>query len=218
MKFNNIKIKFLSIILILSLTFSSCNLNNTQKLAGIGAVAGGLLGGFIGNNIGSKDNAALGAALGTVLGTTIGGLSVGNSLDRLMREIEKALPGAKIVRIGDKLKIIFNNTVVSFETGRSELTMEAKANLDKLGKILVDFEKTEINIYGHTDSKGDPEKNKELSLKRAEAVKEHLLTNDVEDNRLFTFGIGDAEPQDTNETPEGRANNRRVEFEIKIKK
>ena len=118
----------------LSSLFSSCdavkNTNDTQRGAGIGAVAGGVLGAVLGNNLGHGGNGALGAVLGGVLGGVAGGV-IGNKMDRQAREIQTALPGAQVERVGEGIKLTLGENSVRFDTNKSTLTPTAKANLDK---------------------------------------------------------------------------------------
>jgi outer membrane protein OmpA-like peptidoglycan-associated protein len=69
-----------------------------------------------------------------------------------------------------------------------------------------------VLVEGHTDSKGTDEYNRELSIKRAKSIKTWLVTQGVASDRLETIGFGETRPVDTNETSDGRANNRRIEF------
>jgi outer membrane protein OmpA-like peptidoglycan-associated protein len=200
--------------------FTSCKTNNKLIGAGIGVIAGGVIGGITGNNIGNKENSVLGTAIGSLVGGTVGAVSVKgiDKLDKLALEIEKILPSAKLTKIGNILKIVFNKSSISFETGKSNLTLQSMTNIDKLAKILNEYSDTEINIFGHTDNTGNPDMNLDLSLDRANAVKDYLVSKDVNENRLATKGLGSKEPIETNDTEEGREKNRRVEFEIKINK
>ncbi len=197
--------------------FTSCeavkNTNNTQRGAGIGAVAGAVLGGVLGNNLGKGGKGAMGAVLGGVIGGVAGGV-IGNKMDKQAREIDTALPGADVVRVGEGIKLVLNENAVRFDTGKSTLTPTAKANLDKLVTVFNEYPDTNIVIYGYTDSTGSVERNLELSGQRADAVKNYLTGKGIVSGRFTTTGMGIADPIATNETPEGRAQNRRVEFAI----
>jgi outer membrane protein OmpA-like peptidoglycan-associated protein len=220
MKTKKFTIAVLCLTLLSTNIFTSCKTNNKLIGAGIGVIAGGVIGGIMGNNLGNKENSALGTAIGSLVGGTIGAVSVDgkDKLDRLALEIEKILPSAKLTKIGNILKIVFNKSSIGFETGKSNLTLQSMTNIDKLAKILNDYSDTEINIFGHTDNTGNPDINLDLSLERANAVKDYLISKDVNENRLSAKGFGSNEPIETNDTEEGREKNRRVEFEIKINK
>lgn len=202
----------------LSVAFSSCeaakNTNNTQKGAGIGAVAGAVLGGVLGNNLGKGGNTALGAVIGGVVGGTVGGV-IGNKMDKQAREIETALPGAEVERVGEGIKLVLGENSVNFDTNKSTLTATAKSNLDKLVSVFQSYPDTDIVIFGHTDSTGKPEYNLTLSQQRAASVKTYLASKGLVAARFETKGLGITEPIADNGTVEGRSKNRRVEFAIK---
>ncbi len=202
----------------LSVAFSSCeaakNTNNTQKGAGIGAVAGAVLGGVLGNNLGKGGNTALGAVIGGVVGGTVGGV-IGNKMDKQAREIETALPGAEVERVGEGIKLVLGENSVNFDTNKSTLTATAKSNLDKLVSVFQSYPDTDIVIFGHTDNTGKPEYNLTLSQQRAASVKTYLASKGLVAARFETKGLGITEPIADNGTVEGRSKNRRVEFAIK---
>lgn len=189
------------------------NTNNTQRGAAIGAVGGAVIGGILGNNLGKGGKGALGAVLGGVVGGVAGGV-IGNKMDKQAREIDNAIPGAEVERVGEGIKLTLNENAVRFDTGKSTLTPTAAANLDKLVKVFNDYPDTNIVIYGYTDSTGSLEINQKLSEQRAASVKNYLSSKGIASARFTTTGMGPADPIATNETPEGRSQNRRVEFAI----
>ena len=195
-----------------SLLFTSCeavkNSNNTQRGVAIGAASGAVIGGILGNNIGKGGNAALGAVLGGIVGGAAGGV-IGNKMDKQAREIQTALPGAEVERVNEGIKVTMKENMVNFAFNSSELSSATKTNLDKLAKVLVNNPDTNINIYGHTDSKGTDAYNMTLSEKRAKSVVNYLASHGVKRK-----GMGESDPVATNETEAGRAENRRVEFAI----
>lgn len=200
-----------------SLLLTNCeavqNANNTQKGAVIGTAAGAVLGGIIGNNAGKGGNGTAGAVLGGIIGGVAGGV-IGNKMDKQAREIKTALPGAEVERVNEGIKITFNETMVNFAFNSFELTSTAKGNLGKLAEVLINNPDTDINIYGHTDSKGSDAYNLTLSEKRANAVVNYLASQGIARSRMIAKGLGESEPIATNETEAGRAQNRRVEFAI----
>lgn len=201
----------------LSVLLSSCeavkNTNGTQRGAGIGAVAGAVLGGVLGNNLGHGGNGAAGAVLGGVIGGVAGGM-IGNKMDKQAREIQTALPGAQVERVGEGIKLTLGENAVRFDTNKSTLTTTAKANLDKLVAVFQSYSETDIVIYGYTDNTGTVEHNQTLSEQRAASVKAYLASKGLNVARFTTTGMGVADPIATNDTPEGRTQNRRVEFAI----
>lgn len=204
-------------LLILSSVLTSCeaikNTSNSQRGVAIGAVGGAVLGGILGNNIGKGGNGALGAVLGGVIGGVAGGV-IGNKMDKQAREIETALPGAQVERVGEGIKLVLGENAVRFDTNKATLTSVAKANLDKLVPVLNQYPDTNIQIYGYTDSTGSAEYNLNLSNQRAASVKAYLAGKGLASGRFVTTGLGIADPIATNDTPEGRSQNRRVEFAI----
>ncbi|CAM3878560.1 OmpA family protein [Flavobacterium cucumis] len=189
------------------------NANNTQKGAVIGAVGGGVLGAVLGNNLGKGGNGALGAVLGTVIGGTVGGV-IGNKMDKQAREIETALPGAQVERVGEGIRLVLGENSVNFDFNKATLTTKAKQNLDKLIPVFKEYADTDIKIYGFTDSKGADDYNLNLSNQRATTVRNYLAGKGLVAKRFSVVGMGEAEPIATNDTEAGRSQNRRVEFAI----
>lgn len=149
------------------------NTNNTQRGAGGGAAVGAVLGGILGNNIGKGGNGALGAILGGVIGGVAGGM-IGRKMDKQAREIEKALPGAQVERVGEGIRLVLGENSVRFETGKATLSAQALENLNRLVPVFKEYTDTDIVIYGFTDNVGRSEYNQTLSEQRAAAVKEYL--------------------------------------------
>lgn len=197
--------------------FTSCdsvkNANNTQKGAGIGVAAGAVLGGVLGNNLGKGGNGALGAVLGGVIGGVAGGV-IGRKMDKQAREIQNALPGAQVERVGEGIKLTLGENSVRFDFNKATLTPAAKANLDKLIPVFKEYADTDIKIFGYTDAKGADEYNLNLSQQRAQAVREYFFSKGLNVSRFQIVGMGEADPVGDNETDAGRALNRRVEFSI----
>ena len=213
----NIKIAALASLFLLGTLFTGCesvkNTNKTQRGAAIGAVGGAVIGGILGNNLGKGGNAAAGAVLGGVIGGVAGGV-IGNKMDKQAREIETSVPGAQVERVGEGIKLTLGENAVRFDTNKSTLTAGAKANLDKLVSVFNQYPDTDIQIYGYTDSTGAPEYNLKLSDQRAASVKTYLSGKGLAASRFKTTGMGIADPIASNETVEGRSQNRRVEFAI----
>lgn len=207
----------LAMLMLSGMFLSSCesvkNTNKTQRGVAIGAAGGAILGAVLGNNIGKGGNGALGAVLGGVIGGAAGGV-IGNKMDKQAREIDNALPGADVVRVGEGIKLVLGENAVRFDFNKSTLTAAAKTNLDKLVKVFTDYPDTNIVIYGYTDSKGADDYNLNLSQQRAAAVKTYLTKKGIAAARFTTTGMGEADPIDSNETDAGRSKNRRVEFAI----
>ena len=190
--------------------FTNCSTpNNTTKGAVIGTGGGAVVGAVIGKATG---NTARGAIIGAVVGG-VGGAIIGRNMDKQAEEMRKVLGDSAVRREGEGIVINFSDKVL-FATNESTLNESARASLDKLAKILVDYPDTEINIIGHTDSQGADDYNQMLSQRRAEAVSDYLVTKNVTAGRLVKMGKGENDPLADNSTEEGRAQNRRVEFVI----
>lgn len=213
LQFNKLnKMKKLSFIMILSATLLmiGCSaLNKTQKGAIIGTTGGGAAGAVIGRAAG---NTALGAIIGAAVGGASGAI-IGHQMDKQADEIAKTVPDAKVVRVGEGIVVEFSSSVL-FGFDKSNLSAAAKSNLDKLVTILDGYSETDIEIQGHTDSKGSLAYNKTLSQQRAAAVSNYLNSKNIKGNRLSIVGFGETLPKYQNETESGRAQNRRVEFLI----
>ncbi|AKK73441.1 membrane protein [Chryseobacterium sp. P1-3] len=204
---------FLSSALLLTSCEAVQNSNHQQRGTAVGAASGAVLGGILGNNVGKGGNGAIGAVLGGIIGGVAGNV-IGNKMDKQARDIKETLPGAQVERVGDGIKVTMNESIVNFAFDSSNLTSVAQGNLDKLAKVLSDNPDTNINIYGHTDSVGKDAYNMALSQRRADAVKSYLVGKGIAGSRMFTKGEGENMPVASNDTDEGRAKNRRVEFAI----
>jgi outer membrane protein OmpA-like peptidoglycan-associated protein len=105
---------------------------------------------------------------------------------------------------------------IEFETDSAELKSGSKKVLDEIGEILSEMPEAEVEIAGHTDSTGEEDYNQALSEKRAEAVKVYLLEEfpELKGRNLKTVGYGEKRPEASNDSADGRRQNRRVEFRI----
>ena len=209
----NIAALFISASMVMTSCEAVKNSNNQQKGTVIGTAAGAIIGGVLGNNLGKGKNAPLGAVLGGVVGGVAGNV-IGGKMDKQAKEIKETLPGAEVERVGEGIRVTMKENMVNFGFDSSNLTETAKANLDKLAQVLTNNPDTNINIYGHTDSKGADSYNLSLSERRAGAVKSYLMAKGVSSSRMLAMGMGENEPIASNDTDAGRAQNRRVEFAI----
>ena len=202
----------MSLIMIISsiLILSGCaSWNKTQKGAVVGTAAGGAMGAVIGK---ASGNTALGAIIGAAVGGAAGAV-IGNQMDKQAEEIEKTVPDAKVERVGEGIVVEFSSNVL-FGFDKSNLSDEAKINLDKLVTVLNKYPDTNIEVQGHTDSKGSESYNQALSERRAGAVSGYLSGKNISGSRLTIKGFGETIPKYDNSTADGRTQNRRVEFLI----
>jgi len=111
---------------------------------------------------------------------------------------------------------VFSTTEIVFDTGKATIKPQSEEVLRKIGAFLVDHPEIEVEVGGHTDSQGSEANNQTLSEKRAAAVAEYLMTKnpDIERSQLTSKGYGESNPVASNDTAEGRAQNRRVEFKL----
>ncbi len=192
------------------LIFAGCaSWNKTQKGAVVGTAAGGAVGAIIGKTSGNT-------ALGAIVGATVGGAAgavIGNEMDKQAEEIKNTVPDARVERVGEGIVVEFSSNIL-FGFDQSSLSNEAKSNLDKLVLVLNSYAETDIEVQGHTDSRGAEAYNQNLSIQRAGAVSNYLTQKGIRSTRLTTRGFGENTPRYDNSTDSGRAQNRRVEFLI----
>ncbi|MCC7318327.1 MAG: OmpA family protein [Bacteroidales bacterium] len=206
---NKLKMGF-ALVLSTTLMFTSCaTWNKTQKGAVIGTTAGGATGAVIGR---ASGNTALGAIIGAAVGGASGAI-IGRQMDKQAEEIQKTVPDAKVERVGEGIVVEFSSNVL-FGFDKSNLSNDAKTNLNKLVAVLESFPDTDIEIQGHTDSKGSVAYNQSLSEERAGVVSNYLTANGIARYRLTIRGFGENSPKYSNDSKEGQIQNRRVEFLI----
>jgi outer membrane protein OmpA-like peptidoglycan-associated protein len=198
-------------LFILSATlFTSCkSWNKSQKGAVIGTAGGAAAGAVIGKTAG---NTALGAIIGAAVGGAAGAI-IGHEMDKQAEEIQKDIPDAKVDRVEEGIVIEFNNEIL-FGFDQSNLSSNAKGNLDKLVTTLNKYDDTNIEIQGHTDNKGTVKYNQGLSNRRASTVYTYLNEHGIISTRLDKKGFGETSPKYDNSTAASQAQNRRVEFLI----
>jgi outer membrane protein OmpA-like peptidoglycan-associated protein len=181
--------------------------------AGIGAIGGAVGGYLLGDIIGGRRDRTekiLGAGIGAVAGA-----GIGSYMDRQEREIRERTAGTdvEVIRRGDDL-ILQMPAGITFATDSAEVQPQFRPTLDRVADVLDRYNQTYVDVYGHTDSTGSAQYNQGLSERRADAVADYLVSRGVEAARLETLGYGFSQPIATNDTPEGRAQNRRVEIKI----
>jgi len=208
--FEKITGPFLLIVMIVAVSLAGCkSMNKTQKGAVIGGAGGGVVGGVVGRAFG---NTAMGAVIGAAVGG-VGGAVIGRQMDKQAEEIAKEMGDVDVIREGEAIVIKFKEKVL-FAYDRSDLNAGAKTSLDKLRTTLLKYPETNITVIGHTDSKGTEKYNQTLSESRANAVAAYTSQNGIDNNRITAIGKGETDPIATNDTEEGNASNRRVEFVI----
>ncbi len=175
--------------------------------AGLGAITGRLAGG---DDRGERNRA-------TVAGALVGaaaGAAIGNQLDKQEAELRQQLGSDATIRnTGDRLIVTMPQDIL-FATGSAELRPTLVSDLRDVGASLLAYPDTTAQVIGHTDSDGDAAFNLDLSQRRAASVADVLRNEGVPSSRLSVIGRGEDQPIATNLTPEGKAQNRRVEIVI----
>ena len=211
--------KFVVLALSAAVLFTGCeaynNTNKAQRGAVVGAAGGALLGAILGNNVGNGQNSELGAVLGTVVGGAAGAV-IGHQMDKQAKKIEEEIPGADVKRVDEGIVVTFdeNNGGVYFDTNKYNINEKSKQTLDKLAAILKEYPDTNVLVAGHTDSVGKDEYNLGLSQRRAQAVTNYFKSKGLASSRFTTKWYGEKNPVASNDTPDGRAKNRRVNVVI----
>lgn len=190
-------------------TTGCSNMSRTAKGAVIGGAAGGVVGGVIGKQSGST---AKGAIIGAVIGGGAGAL-IGYQMDKQARELEMDIPGATVERVGEGILVTFDSGLL-FDFDSDRVRGSTRRNLDELAQSLRKYPKSNLLIVGHTDAIGSQGYNEDLSERRADATARYLSGGGVSRSRIGTRGLGETEPVASNETEDGRSQNRRVEVAI----
>lgn len=188
---------------------SNPDLQKTRQGAGYGAAAGAVIGLLTAGN-----NKFKSAMIGAAAGALVGG-AAGNYMDRQEAKLREQMAGSgvDVVRKGDNITLDMPGNV-TFAFDSSNVNAQFYPVLDKVAQTLVEFDKTVIEIAGHTDSVGSDAYNQQLSERRAGSVAAQLSSRGVPTSRVVTVGAGEMHPVASNETDEGRAQNRRVEITI----
>jgi len=179
--------------------------NKTSKGAGIGALAGLLTAVVVG---GDRKKLLLGAGIGALVGGGVG-YYMDKQEDKLRMQLQST--GVSVTRSGNNIILNMPGNV-TFATGSSNISADFYRVLDSVALVLNEFEKTYIDVTGHTDNTGSAALNQRLSEARASSVARYLESQKVVAQRFVTTGHGFRQPIASNDTPEGRALNRRVEI------
>lgn len=198
---------------------TSCgSMTNTGKGALIGGGGGAALGAGIGALIGGGKGAAIGSAIGAGVGAGAGTL-IGKKMDKQQKELEEQLAQqAQVEQVTDKnglqaIKVTFNGGIL-FPTNGTTLSASAKSDLSRFATSLLNNPETNVQIFGFTDNTGSYQANERVANGRADAVMTYLVNCGVSPTRLTAQGVPMADYIASNDTPEGRAQNRRVEIYI----
>ena len=183
--------------------------SKATKGALIGAAAGAVVGLISGDDaVERRQRALIGAGVGALAGAAIG-----NYQDRQEAKLRAELEGTgvSVTRIGDNITLNMPGNI-TFATNSSDLSPAFFDVLNSVGKVLNEFDKTVVEVAGHTDSTGSESYNQSLSERRAGSVSTYLQAQGINSQRLITVGMGELRPVADNNTAEGRQANRRVEI------
>jgi outer membrane protein OmpA-like peptidoglycan-associated protein len=183
--------------------------SNATKGAAIGALAGAAVGLASGDDaVERRQHALIGAGVGALAGG-----SVGYYMDKQEAELRAELQGTgvSVSRAGDNITLNMPGNV-TFATNSSDLNAAFFDVLNSVSKVLKEYNKTVVEVAGHTDSSGSDEYNQSLSERRANSVAQYLKSQSVDSQRMIIIGLGEAMPVADNARAEGKQANRRVEI------
>jgi outer membrane protein OmpA-like peptidoglycan-associated protein len=185
--------------------------SKTTKGAAIGAGVGVAVGLITGDSSSERKKRAL--ILGAAGG--LAGGAVGNYMDKQEAKLRAQLQGTgvSVTRSGDNIILNMPGNV-TFQTNSADINANFYQVLTSVALVLKEFDKTIVEVAGHADSTGPEDKNMELSQRRASSVSGYLAAQGIDSQRLITVGYGETRPIASNDTPEGRQQNRRVEITL----
>jgi len=181
-----------------------------KRGAGVGAAAGAIVGAIIGNQAGgNRTGAVIGAAAGAAIGAAIG-----HDMDKQQQELQQ-IPGVEVSRPAqNEIAVQLTNDIL-FDFNSFALRSESRDTLRELANNFRQYPDEQISVEGHTDNVGGDDYNQRLSEQRAGSVRDYLVDQGVPDGRVTATGFGKSQPKTSNDTPEGRQLNRRVEIHIR---
>lgn len=184
--------------------------NKTATYGGLGALAGAAAGALI-----NHDNRGKGALIGAAIGGA-SGAGYGYYADKQEAALRQSMQGTgvEVQRQGDQIKLIMPGNI-TFATDSAEIVSNFYAPLNNLANSFKQFNQNSIEIIGFTDSTGSRQYNMDLSQRRAQSVATYLTAQGVDGSRLSTRGAGPDQPIASNATADGRAQNRRVEVNLR---
>jgi outer membrane protein OmpA-like peptidoglycan-associated protein len=186
--------------------------SNTALGAGTGALLGTAAGAIIGGTTGIKTRKAMliGAGVGALAGGGVG-VYMDNQEAKLRERLQDT--GVSVTRNGDSI-ILNMPSNITFATDQSDIKPRFYETLNSVAIVLKEFNQTLVDVNGHTDSDGSADYNDELSQRRASSVAQYLISQRLDGQRFEVQGLGESQPIASNDTPSGKAQNRRVEIEI----
>ena len=213
--------KKILISMVAALTLAACTtdpytgqrkVSNTAIGAGTGAAIGALGGLIVGKTTNAKTRNAV--LIGAGIGALTGG-GIGLYQDRQEAKLREQLQntGVSVTRNGDRI-ILNMPSNITFSTGSASIRPEFNRVLNSVALVLREYNRTIVNVYGHTDSDGGTEFNQQLSERRGVNVARYLVDRGTDTRRYYVVGYGEERPIASNSTTDGKQRNRRVEIEI----
>lgn len=185
--------------------------SNTARGAGIGAAVGAIAGILTGPDARAhRKNALIAAGVGALAGG-----AVGQYMDRQEAKLRAQLAGSgvSVTRNGDSITLNMPGNI-TFQTDSADLKPDFYNVLNSVALVLKEYDKTILEVAGHTDNTGSTQHNQALSERRAGSVAQYLQSHGVSSQRVMTVGAGETHPVASNDTPTGRQANRRVELSL----
>jgi OOP family OmpA-OmpF porin len=215
------QVRRLVVVVLVALLSTGCALSERKwgMCAVGGAVAGAAVGGIAGgvatnNGQDEPTNAERGAGIG---GGIVAGSLIGGLLGHVICDPEKEAPPPPPTPPPPAAPPAKAEPLVTlhgpqFDFDKATLKLEGKRMVDEAVKVMKDQPTLRVSVEGHTDSVGSDAYNKKLSERRAKAVRDYMVSQGIDASRITTHGFGESKPVASNETAEGRAENRRVEI------
>lgn len=187
-------------------------ISNTTGGALIGAGGGAVAGAIIGTAVGGD------ARIGALIGAGVGGLTgaaIGSYMDKQEAELRAQLQGTgvSVTRVGNQIVLNMPSNI-TFPVDKDTVQPQFTQTLVSVALVLKKYDKTLVDVYGHTDSSGPDDYNLNLSQRRANSVATVLANQGVDQRRFYILGRGETTPIASNANEQGRAQNRRVEIQI----
>ncbi len=180
--------------------------------AGTGAALGGAAGALLGatTSIKTRKAALIGAGIGALAGTGVG-VYMDQQEAKLRQRLQNS--GVSVTRVGDSIVLNMPSNV-TFAVDEADVKPQFYDTLNSVSIVLQEYNQTIIDVIGHTDSDGADDYNYDLSRRRANSVAQYLVTQQNDPNRFSVEGRGEQQPIASNESANGKAQNRRVEITI----
>ena len=211
--------KKICLAVVTTIALSACTTNpytgerETSKAAiggGLGALAGAVIGGASASSSDRKKGILIGAASGAALG---GGVGYYMDVQEAKLRDQMRGTGVSVSRNGDNI-ILNMPSSITFAVDSADLSPSFYNTLSGVAMVLKEYEKTYVNVVGHTDNTGSASHNQALSERRAASVGQFLISQGAAANRFNIRGVGFNQPIASNNTADGRAQNRRVEITL----